>query len=38
MAFKMQASVPELTDLRKEPENTFQLYGEAAKKPGKFTA
>ncbi len=36
MAFKMQASVPELTDLSKEPEGTFKLYGEAAKKPGSF--
>ena len=32
----MQASVPELTDLAKEPEATFKLYGDAAKKPGTF--
>jgi hypothetical protein len=36
MAFRMQASVPELTDLSKEPENTFKLYGDEAKKPGTF--
>jgi hypothetical protein len=36
MAFRMQASVPELTDLAKEPPATFQLYGDAAKKPGSF--
>jgi uncharacterized protein (DUF1501 family) len=32
----MQASVPELTDLAQEPETTFELYGEDAKKPGTF--
>ena len=36
MAFRMQASVPELTDLSQEPEHTFRLYGEQAKKPGSF--
>ncbi|KAA5540928.1 DUF1501 domain-containing protein [Roseiconus nitratireducens] len=36
MAFKMQASVPELTDLNSEPQHTFELYGEEAKKPGSF--
>jgi hypothetical protein len=36
MAFRMQASVPELTDLSKEPEHIFKLYGEEAKKPGTF--
>jgi uncharacterized protein (DUF1501 family) len=36
MAFRMQASVPELTDLAQEPETTFELYGEDAKKPGTF--
>jgi len=38
MAFRMQASVPELTDLSKEPESTFELYGEDARKPGTFAA
>src|SRR5690349_21291719 len=36
MAFRMQASVPELTDLSREPESTFKLYGDDAKKPGTF--
>jgi hypothetical protein len=36
MAFRMQASVPDLTDLAKEPETTFKLYGDAARKPGTF--
>jgi uncharacterized protein (DUF1501 family) len=37
MAFRMQASVPELTDLSKEPAGTWELYGEDARqKPGSF--
>lgn len=36
MAFRMQASVPELTDLNQESQHTFDLYGEDAKKPGSF--
>ncbi|MCB1243511.1 MAG: DUF1501 domain-containing protein [Verrucomicrobiae bacterium] len=36
MAFRMQASVPELTDIASEPDHTFKLYGEEAKKPGSF--
>ncbi len=36
MAFKMQASVPELTDIASEPKSTFKLYGEEAKKKGSF--
>jgi hypothetical protein len=36
MAFRMQASVPELTDITKEPEHIFELYGDDAKKPGSF--
>jgi hypothetical protein len=38
MAFRMQTSVPELTDLSKEPAQTFELYGDDAKKPGTFAA
>jgi hypothetical protein len=38
MAFRMQTSVPELTDLSKEPAGTFELYGEDARKPGTFAA
>jgi hypothetical protein len=36
MAYRMQSSVPELTDMAKEPAATFKLYGDAAKKPGTF--
>ncbi len=36
MAFRMQASVPDLTDFSKEPASTFELYGPDAKKPGTF--
>ena len=36
MAFRMQASVPELTDINSESKHTFDLYGEDAKKPGSF--
>ncbi len=36
MAFRMQASVPELTDLSKEPESTYKLYGDEAKIGGTF--
>ena len=38
MAFCMQSSVPELTDISKEPPHTFELYGEDARKPGTFAA
>ncbi len=36
LAYRMQTSVPELTDFTKEPESTFNLYGEEARKPGTF--
>ncbi len=36
MAFRMQSSVPELTDLSKESASTFALYGEEARKGGTF--
>jgi hypothetical protein len=36
LAFRMQSSVPELTDLSREPEGTFKLYGDAAKQSGTF--
>ena len=36
MAFRMQASVPELTDVAHEPESTYKLYGDQARKPGSF--
>jgi hypothetical protein len=36
MAFRMQSSVPELTDLSKEPQAVLDLYGPDARKPGTF--
>ncbi len=36
MAFRMQSSVPDLTDVSKEPESTYKLYGEEAHKGGTF--
>ena len=36
MAFRMQASVPELVDLSDEQQSTWDLYGDEAKKPGTF--
>ncbi len=38
LAYRMQMSVPELTDLKDESDETFQLYGENARKPGTFAA
>jgi len=38
MAFRMQSSVPELTDLSKEDKKTFELYGDDARQPGTFAA
>jgi hypothetical protein len=38
MAYRMQTSVPELTDVSKEPAHVFELYGQDAKKPGTYAA
>jgi hypothetical protein len=38
MAFRMQASVPELADLSSEPAATFEMYGPDSRKPGSFAA
>jgi hypothetical protein len=38
MAFRMQSSVPELTDLSGEPRSTFELYGPDSMRPGTFAA
>lgn len=38
LAFRMQMSVPEATDLSKEPEHIYELYGNGAKNPGSFPA
>ena len=36
MAFRMQASVPDLVDLKDEDEKTLEMYGPDVKKPGTF--
>ena len=36
MAYRMQTSVPDVADLARVSEETFKLYGDAAKKPGAF--
>lgn len=36
MAYKMQTSVPELTDLSREPQSVLDLYGPDVKKQGTF--
>ena len=36
MAYRMQTSVPELTDLSSESDDTFAMYGPDARKPGTF--
>ena len=36
MAYRMQASVPELTDLSNEPQHILDMYGPAVKNPGSF--
>ncbi|QEG40031.1 DUF1501 domain-containing protein [Roseimaritima ulvae] len=38
MAYRMQTSVPELTDIRDEPESTFELYGPDSRRPGSYAA
>lgn len=38
MAYRMQTSVPEVTDLSTESQSTLDRYGEQAKTPGTFAA
>lgn len=38
MAFRLQASVPELTDISKESQATRDMYGPNVDKPGSFAA
>jgi hypothetical protein len=38
MAFRMQMSVPELTDLSKEPARVLDRYGPDVRRPGSFAA
>ncbi|MBG80425.1 MAG: sulfatase [Phycisphaerae bacterium] len=38
MAYRMQMSVPELTDISKERPETLEMYGDDVKTPGTFAA
>src|SRR5262245_60177449 len=38
MAFRMQSSIPEVTDLASEPQHIFDLYGPDSKTPGTFAS
>ncbi len=38
MAFRMQTSVPQLTDLSNEPASVLEMYGPDVHKPGSFAA
>ena len=38
MAYRMQSSVPEVSDTSKEPQTVRDLYGEEVDKPGTFAA
>ncbi len=38
LAFRMQASIPDATDLSDEPQRVFDEYGPDAKNPGSFAA
>ena len=38
MAYRMQMSVPEVTDVSSEPESVFEMYGEDSRDPGTYAA
>jgi hypothetical protein len=38
LAYRMQTSVPELTDVSDEPQHVFDLYGPESRQPGTFAA
>lgn len=38
LAYKMQASIPEATDVSSESEKTFELYGKDSRNPGTYAA
>lgn len=38
MAFRMQTSVPEVTDMSSEPDWVYELYGEESRDPGTYAA
>ncbi len=38
LAFRMQTSIPEVTDLSGEPDHVYEAYGKDARNPGSFAA
>ena len=38
LAYRMQSSIPEATDISSEPEHVIREYGEDVRKPGSFAA
>ncbi|MCR9201837.1 MAG: DUF1501 domain-containing protein [Planctomycetaceae bacterium] len=38
LAFRMQSSIPDVTDVTSEPDHVFEMYGEDSRKPGTFAA
>ncbi|HAD58786.1 MAG TPA: sulfatase [Planctomycetaceae bacterium] len=38
LAFRMQASIPDVNDVSSEPDHIFDLYGKEARTPGTFAA
>jgi hypothetical protein len=38
MAFRMQTSVPDVTDMSKEPDWVYEMYGEDSRDPGTYAA
>jgi hypothetical protein len=38
LAYRMQSSVPELTDLASEPKSVLEMYGPDVQKPGSYAA
>ncbi|MCA9109704.1 MAG: DUF1501 domain-containing protein, partial [Planctomycetaceae bacterium] len=38
LAYRMQMSIPEATDLSSEPDHIFEEYGEASRNPGTYAA
>jgi hypothetical protein len=38
LAYRMQSSVPELTDLSREPEHVLRMYGPEVRRPGTYAA
>ena len=38
LAYRMQVSIPEITDIKDEPEHILKMYGDDVRNPGSFAA